>query len=282
MSNRLNEINQNIDRVLSLNEESIHKRNIEKYNKNKRYRELNPEKFKSYKRSKEKDRFYKEVRRAKEKKLEANVSQREWDMYIKNKFNSRCPILNSEDFHIDHFIPLSWGHGGTYIGNVIPLSPKLNISKGNKNPFEWRNLLNDEHKMKFDLVVEHLSEINGMSYDLFKEYVYWCEKNKRDALDIVKEESSLHLFRKYKYNQKDQNNTLCSLNESQKLSEINIYIKLLKRIMVVNKGTPVYKETILECCKSNGVKFFSFYNRDVRSFFEKERINYNPRFLLNK
>lgn len=87
------------------------------------------------------------------------------------------------DMHLDHFIPLSWGHGGTIVENMIPLRGDLNTSKNDSNPFEWikrediREIVN---MAKWNETIAYLANLNGMSAQEFEEYVYWCEENKRD------------------------------------------------------------------------------------------------------
>jgi hypothetical protein len=94
-------------------------------------------------------------------------------------------ILTGEknDLHLDHFIPLSWGHGGTTFENMIPLSAELNISKNNRNPFEWIKTRNDIDISRWNAAIEHLARLNGMTAKEFEEYVYWCENNKREVTE---------------------------------------------------------------------------------------------------
>ena len=111
-------------------------------------------------------------------------------------FRNTCCITGKTKIELDHFIPLSWGHGGSYFGNIIPLYPKLNRSKGNKNPFEWIKDLNADSK-KWKKTIEYLSKQNNLKVTEFRDYVYWCEKNKRKSKDIKKSngETSINLWK---------------------------------------------------------------------------------------
>ncbi|MED1350592.1 hypothetical protein P4U51_30005, partial [Bacillus paranthracis] len=85
--------------------------------------------------------------------------------------------------HLDHFIPLAWGHGGTIIENMIPLRGDLNISKNDRNPFEWikrEDIREIVDMAKWHETIEYLAKLNGMTTKEYEEYVYWCEENKRD------------------------------------------------------------------------------------------------------
>jgi hypothetical protein len=73
------------------------------------------------------------------------------------------------------------------IGNIYFLDDTLNFSKGNRNPFEWaedeiaRGNIKSE---RWNMVIEKFALVNGMKVDEFKEFVYWCEANKRTAKQI--------------------------------------------------------------------------------------------------
>ena len=116
---------------------------------------------------------------------------------ILKTFGNKCSITNSTDIDLDHFIPISWGHGGSYVGNVIPLDFKMNRSKTNKNPFEWVKGIKID-LIKWNMLIEYLSKENGLTTGEFEKYVYWCERNKRKTKDIIKckTEQSIVLWRK--------------------------------------------------------------------------------------
>lgn len=87
-----------------------------------------------------------------------------------------------ENIDICHSIPLKWGHGGSYIGNVFLGFNKLNLEMRTRNPFEWfddkvrNNILFVD---KVNTLIFRLASDNNLSTDEFKEFVYWCEKHKR-------------------------------------------------------------------------------------------------------
>lgn len=117
-----------------------------------------------------------------------------------NKFESKCSLTNGSVIEMDHFIPLSWGHGGSYIGNVIPLEKSLNHSKKDLNPFEWikkTSVLNRIDIKKWKKLIEYLAKENGLTPRQFEEYVYWCENNKRTLKEVKKQGkiSSLDLWK---------------------------------------------------------------------------------------
>lgn len=115
---------------------------------------------------------------------------------IRKVFERKCAITGSKDTHLDHFIPMNTGHGGTYEGNLILLSKELNLSKGTRNPFLWaEKYLTDEQKENFDKVVEYLAELNGLTVDEYREFVFWCFENKRSIDEITDENrDSLELW----------------------------------------------------------------------------------------
>lgn len=120
-------------------------------------------------------------RRARKKNLpdELTADEMKW---IMEKFDYCCALSGQrlEALDLDHFIPLSIGRGGTIVGNIIPLSPSLNGSKQDSNPFEWIKREDIQRVVpieKFNEVVRHLSELNNMTVDQYKEYVYFCFEN---------------------------------------------------------------------------------------------------------
>lgn len=91
---------------------------------------------------------------------------------------NKC-ILSSdtENLHLEHFIPLSWATGGTTFENCYYLQGKLNISKGNRNPFEWIKTQPVQHQQNFHYVlIPMLAERNGMSVSEFTAYIFQCEQ----------------------------------------------------------------------------------------------------------
>lgn len=118
-------------------------------------------------------------------------------------FENECALTSSKTLVLDHFIPLSWGHGGSYIGNIVPLDSFLNHSKLNINPFEWikkKDISSIIDKNKWNKLIKYLAKENKMNTKNFRDYVYWCEENKR-TLEEVKEQkglSSIQLWKKGK------------------------------------------------------------------------------------
>jgi len=119
---------------------------------------------------------------------------------IKESFKDECAISGDDFESLDHFIPLSTGHGGTFKRNIIPLSIAMNSSKRNRNPFEWaETYLTEEQRSNFYKVVEYLAELNGLTVDEYREFVFWCFENKRDADEITDENrDSLELWLRIK------------------------------------------------------------------------------------
>lgn len=101
---------------------------------------------------------------------------------IMETFNYSCALTGeTNNVHLDHVIPVSWKKVGTTFSNMIPLNKKINSSKGNKNVFEWyennkeRLGLEDE---KFNTMIEYMAQLNNMTTEEYKAYVYECEMSK--------------------------------------------------------------------------------------------------------
>lgn len=124
------------------------------------------------------------------------------------KKSAVCALTgSSEDVTVDHFIPLQWGHGGQYSGNIYFVKRKLNIWKSNLNPFKWIkkvSLSEDINMLKWDQLVRQLAEENGLSVKDFRRYVNWCEKNKRTKEQLMADHrSSLELWIAYEQSGKE-------------------------------------------------------------------------------
>ncbi|WP_163530988.1 HNH endonuclease [Halobacillus ihumii] len=102
------------------------------------------------------------------------------------RFDGRCALtgdkVEGNSNHLDHVIPLSIGHGGTYVGNCIPLRGDLNLSKNDRNLFEWFY----ENKERFNLSQERFDDLilylaihNNMTPEEYRDFVYWCFDSKR-------------------------------------------------------------------------------------------------------
>lgn len=105
------------------------------------------------------------------------------------KKNAACALTGStHDVTLDHFIPLEWGHGGEYPGNVFFVRRDLNAVKSNLNPFRWikkLTLRRDLDMSRWDRLLEDLAEKNGLSVKQFRLFVNWCEKNKRSMEQLM-------------------------------------------------------------------------------------------------
>lgn len=107
-----------------------------------------------------------------------------------NDFNveeyKECCLTGAiDDVHLDHFIALSTGHGGTYKANLIPLEIAMNISKNNKNPFEWCYKKSEIDLENFWYAVLYLSKLNCLTFSEYKRFVYWCYDNKRGLYECL-------------------------------------------------------------------------------------------------
>lgn len=113
-------------------------------------------------------------RRARKKSLPDSLTKAEVGSLI-NNFNKSCAICLRKYEHLDHFIPICTGHGGTCIENIVPMCAKCNQSKGSSNPFIWAKSLPKEQRERFNNLVKYLSELNGIA--VVKDYethVYQC------------------------------------------------------------------------------------------------------------
>src|SRR5699024_3160498 len=123
-------------------------------------------------------RYYVIKRRTLNRNLPCDVTSE----FIKELLNGK------EDEEIDHFIPLSIGHGGTVRGNLITLPMKLNSSKNNRHPFEWAyGTLEEEELKDFEEKAKDLAKIDDISYEEFRKYVDWCFENQRDVYAISRD-----------------------------------------------------------------------------------------------
>lgn len=180
------------------NKEKINKRKKEYYKENQKYfseqkkiyNKENKEKIKEMKKkyfeeNKEKFCVWRNNRKAFRNELPNNLTQEEWDKIL-NKFDNKCVLTgDSKNISLEHFIPLSIGHGGTYKGNVYPMSLSLNIVKSNKNPFKW--IKSQDSKIQhvfYNVLVPYLAKQNNMDTKTFRRYVNWCFKNKRTLEQI--------------------------------------------------------------------------------------------------
>jgi len=101
-------------------------------------------------------------RRARKKSLPDTLTQEQAEMVFDN-FGGKCAICESPAEHLDHFIPLATGHGGTTYENSVPLCQRCNASKHARNPFEWAAGLAELERERFHRLVKYLAELNGIA-----------------------------------------------------------------------------------------------------------------------
>jgi hypothetical protein len=180
---------------INANNRNWSKNNREKENeKGKRLREQNPEKYQ-----------LKDARRlARKKSLLSTIKNKEYEVLVREEFNSECAVSKEriKEITLEHFIPLSWGHGGTIKGNIYPMSASLNYSKQDENPFIWierEDIKNSIDIQKWEKLLNYLSKCNKLTVEEFTEYVNWCYKNKRTVEEINETNvNSLNEWRKIK------------------------------------------------------------------------------------
>ncbi|MDP9742855.1 UNVERIFIED_ORG: hypothetical protein QFZ59_004685 [Bacillus sp. B2I3] len=139
-------------------------------------------------------------RRAMKKELPNNMKAAQLRA-LNERFGNRCFLTGSTDVSIEHPIPFATGHGGHIVGNVLPMDNSLNISRKDKNFFEWFNTLDATVEMhnRFDEAVEYLAALNGLSVDLFREYVYYCDKYRRTIEEVKADKRrSVEIFKEWK------------------------------------------------------------------------------------
>lgn len=118
-------------------------------------------------------------------KLQLRNDLTEKQRFILDTVFGGCALTGvKEDVHLDHFIALDTGHGGTWAGNIIPLSGHLNLSKGAKNPFEWVKERGDIDLVRFWFVVDVLAAVNGLTREEYVLYVYCCYENPGDGREV--------------------------------------------------------------------------------------------------
>lgn len=121
-------------------------------------------------------------RRARKRGLPANlnVPTTGWDR--------RCELSGIlAKTHVDHFIPISIGHAGSYAGNFTHLAPEINSSKSDANPFEWFEANGQRFELSqsaFDSLVAKLAAQNGLTPEEFRDFTYWCFANKRTVEQV--------------------------------------------------------------------------------------------------
>ena len=139
-----------------------------------KYRKNNPEKYLIN--------FHK--RRARLSLLPDDFSLKDMESTLM-AFRNGCALTGSADFHWDHVIPIATGCGGTTFGNMIPLRSDLNISKNDRNIFDWfegNYVRLGISREKFDHAIDWLANINDMTVPEYRDYVYSCFEKGGDSL----------------------------------------------------------------------------------------------------
>lgn len=167
------------------NIEKIREYDRKRYSLRKKERESYNKEY--YRDNKHKFLIYSKKRKKYVKLLPFTMTSESWSQ-IERDFHNSCALTkHTFDLNMEHFIPVEWGHGGTYIGNVYPLYWSLNRSKSNTNPFVWiergdvKSLVDWN---KWDTLVSYLADQNNLTVDELKNFVFWCEKNKRNEKGI--------------------------------------------------------------------------------------------------
>lgn len=94
-----------------------------------------------------------------------------------------------KQYDLDHFIPESWGHGGSHLGNVYLLKREYNRIKSASNPFRGIERIIQKHhtfEPTANKIIQHIAEMNGLTVGELEEFVGWCENNKREYSYIPK------------------------------------------------------------------------------------------------
>lgn len=113
----------------------------------------------------------------------------------KRMSHEACILSGDKQPHIDHFIPLSLGHAGTYRANIISLSGQLNMHKKASNPFDWIRTRDDIPYERFHSVVCDLAAQNGLTPDEYRRFVDWCYANPR-TVDEVRADNERYGYKK--------------------------------------------------------------------------------------
>lgn len=90
-------------------------------------------------------------------------------------FENSCFLTEDKNYHLDHVIPLKLNVLGTEKKNILPLRQDLNLSKSNKNIFEWYEEFKDFYSLsdeRFIKGISYIAELNGMTYEEYKKYVF--------------------------------------------------------------------------------------------------------------
>ena len=134
-----------------------------------------------YQENKEKVYHHGRIRRTRMAALPSTLTL-EQDRIILEIQDYSCLLSGAtENLHLEHFIPVAWGAGGTTFENCYYMEGTLNMSKGRKNPFEWIKYQPEEYQDNFNnKLVPELAARNNMTIEEFTDYVYQCEQNAKE------------------------------------------------------------------------------------------------------
>lgn len=99
---------------------------------------------------------------------------------------SICPITGYSPAHVEHIMPVSKGDWGNTSKNLMYLHPKLNISKNDKNVFDWLDSITEDKlfyltgekwsvgvfKQKYLEVLSIIAKEQGLNLQEYKEAYY--------------------------------------------------------------------------------------------------------------
>lgn len=126
-------------------------------------------------------------RRARKASLPDTLTSEEYAITLEY-FGNSCALTGvSDNIEKEHAIPLSIGHGGTTFGNCYPMTKSLNISKYNRNIFEWFEANRQRFELsqeRFDNLIAWLASANAMAVEEYRDYVYWCHENPRSINEL--------------------------------------------------------------------------------------------------
>lgn len=115
------------------------------------------------------------------------VTWTEWESTL-TATKRRCSLTGTvSNIHMEHWLPIGIGHGGTHVGNIYPMQGTLNLSKSDTNPFEWFEANGQRFELTqsaFDALVWRLAHQNGLTPEEFRDFTYWCFANKRTVIEV--------------------------------------------------------------------------------------------------
>jgi hypothetical protein len=118
------------------------------------------------------------------KNLIATITESELVAINETFLHACCLTGSTNKIHLDHFVALNTGHGGSYFGNLVPIRADLNIAKSDRNPFVWAQSKSASIRKRLRHVVACLADLNGMSVTEYTTFVNWCYDNRRSIAQI--------------------------------------------------------------------------------------------------